>query len=202
MIMKKNIKVYSTSDFVNATSAVIIDTCFWLIDDVSFTEVGAFSKTPLFELQLKRVSTPSQDVPEGIVDMSDKMVPNRTYFVRDGRPLYNELARKWEDVDGDFDDFKCAVLTAFKDGGFRGRVERLCGVNYQYQTRRGTIIQRSRAEFWYPDDFESSILDDFVFLCNKGVYTPIIQETSVVDPVAEALKGLDPKIIAAIKAMK
>lgn len=200
--MKKNVKVFSASDFSNATTGIVVDTCFWVIDDVSFTEVGSYSKTPLFELQLKRFIEPSKDTPTGLTDMSSKMTPNRTYIVREGRPLYNELVPIWEDCDLDTEVFRSAVRNKYKDGGFRGRVERLCGVSYQYSTKRGTVIQRNRAEFWYPDEYESSILDDFIYLCNKGVYIPIIQETPAVDPVAEALKGLDPKIIAAIKAMK
>lgn len=201
MIMKKNVKVYSASDFVNASASVLVESCFWIIDDASYTNIGEFSRTPLFELQLRRYVKQDKDTPEELVDMSYKMTPNRTYVVREGRPLYNEIIPIWESCDDDPEVFRSAVLNKYKGGGFRGRVERLSGVNYQTSTRRGTVIQRTRAEYWYPDDCEASILDDFVYLCNKGVYVPILEDKPA-DPVAEALKGLDPKIIAAIKAMK
>lgn len=199
--MKKNVKVFSASDFSNATSSIVIDSCFWVVDDASYTNVGEFSRTPLFELQLRRYVTEDKDTPEGLTDMSYKMTPNRTYVVREGRPLYNEIIPIWESCNDDIEVFRSAVLNKYKGGGFKGRVERLSGVMYEYSTKRGTVIQRNRAEYWYPDDCEASILDDFVYLCNKGVYIPIL-ENKPVDPVAEVLKGLDPKIIAAIKAMK
>jgi hypothetical protein len=60
-------------------------------------------------------------------------------------------------------------------------------------------------EAWYiQGSEEGQVLDDFVYLCNKGVYMPVIDEAEkpAVDPVAEMIKGLSPEIIAAIKAMK
>ena len=199
--MKKNVKVFSASDFSNATSSVVIDNCYWVLDNVDFTEVGAYSSTPLFELQLKQVVS-ATEAPNGLRDLSMEMVPNRTFYVREGRPLYNKLAKIWEDLDGEEEDVRHAILNSYANGAFRGRVEGLNGISYTHTTKRGTTISRSRAEFWYPEYLEEGvILDDFVYLCNKGVYVPILEDKPA-DPVAEALKGLDPKIIAAIKAMK
>ena len=64
------------------------------------------------------------------------------------------------------------------------------------------MVSSSKLEVWYPKHFEEGIiLDDFVYLCNKGVYTPVIEEKKS-DPVADALRDLDPKVIEAILAMK
>ena len=201
--MKKNNKVYSASDFASATSAVVVENSWWAIDSVDFTKVGEYSKAPLFELQLKRINAVDPDAPEGYEDASNELQPNRTYFVREGRPLYNALAEIWDAVDGDGDSMRQYVQTKYGNKAFRGRVERLSGVSYMASTKRGTVIQRSRFECWYPESYdEGRIFDDFIYLCNKQVYTPVVEEKPAEDPLADVIKGLDPKIIAAIKAMK
>ena len=199
--MQKNNKVYSTSDFASANSAIVVENCYWAIDNIDFTTVGEFSKTPLFELQLRRI-IPAQSAPDGYEDASSELEPNRTYFVREGRPLYNALAQVWEAVDGDPDSVRDYVLKEYASKAFRGRVERLSGVSYTSQTKRGTTIQRSRFECWYPESYDDGrIFDDFIYLCNRGVYTPVVEKKPA-DPLADVIKGLDPKIIDAIKAMK
>ena len=196
--MKKQ-NVYSASDFVNASSAVVVENTYWTIDNIGFTAVGEFSKAPLFELELRKIVGKQDNVPEGYVDASAELEPNRTYFVREGRPLYNALAQVWESVDGDPDSVRSYVQKEYSSKAYRGRVERLTGVSYLSQTKRGTIIQRSRFECWYPDVYEEGrIMDDFIYLCNRGVYNPVVEKPT--DPLADAIKGLDPKIVAAIKA--
>lgn len=200
--MKKNNKVYSASDFASATSAVVVENSWWAIDSVDFTKVGEYSKAPLFELQLKRINAVDPDAPAGYEDASNELQPNRTYFIREGRPLYNTLAEIWDAVDGDGDSMRQYVQTKYGNKSFRGRVERLSGVSYTSQTKRGTVIQRSRFECWYPEFYdEGRIFDDFIYLCNRGVYNPVVEKKPA-DPLTDAIKGLDPKIIAAIKAMK
>jgi hypothetical protein len=161
-----------------------------VIDAANYTKQGQYSNTPLFELELRRVVTAATDVPEGLVDASAEMTPNRTYFVRDGRPLYNTLVKMWAAADGDKDDFVSAVLSKYKNSGFRGRVERLTGVTYTKKSRAGDVIQRSRMEAWYPEDMDSPrIMEDFIYLCNTGVYTPV-EEDSDEDPT-KILAGVD-----------
>lgn len=197
--MKKNNKVYSASDFASATSAVVVENCWWAIDSVDFTNVGEYSKTPLFELQLKRIVTKDPDVPEGYDDSSIELEPNRTYFVREGRPLYTALADMWEAA-GDTDVVRDYLRQKYANKAFRGRVERLSGVLYTSSTKRGTVIQRSRFELWYPEAYdEGRILEDFIYLCNKQVYTPVIEEKKE-DELIDLTK-VDPKLIATIKAM-
>lgn len=198
--MKKNNKVYSASDFASATSAVVVENCWWAIDSIDFTKVGEYSKTPLFELQLKRIITKDPDVPEGYDDSSVELEPNRTYFVREGRPLYTALAGIWEAVE-DADMVRECVRQKYANKAFRGRVERLSGVSYTTSTKRGNVIQRSRFEVWYPEAYdEGRILEDFIYLCNKQVYTPIVEEKP--DSMADAISKLDPKIVEAILALK
>lgn len=200
--MKKNNKVYSASDFVNATAAVVVENCWWAIDSIDFTNVGEYSKTPLFELQLKRIVSKDASAPEGYEDASMELEPNRTYFVREGRPMYNALAELWEAADGDGNVVRDYVNRQYANKSYRGRIERLSGVSYTSTTKRGTVVQRSRFEVWYPESYdEGRILEDFIYLCNRGVYTPVVEEKPI-DPLADVIKGLDPKIIAAIKAMK
>lgn len=198
----KNNKVYSASDFASATSAVVVENCWWAIDSIDFTKVGEYSKAPLFELQLKRIVTKDPDVPEGYDDSSMELEPNRTYFVREGRPMYTALANMWEALDGDGDMLREQVLRVYANKAYRGRVERLSGVSYMSSTKRGTVVQRSRFEVWYPEAYdEGRILEDFIYLCNRQVYTPVVEKKQA-DPMTDVIKGLDPKVIAAIKAMK
>lgn len=200
--MKKQ-KVYSVSDFKGAVSGVSINTCYWTIDSVDFTTVGEFSRAPLFELQLRRVVENTDPAPNGLVDMSDRMQPNKTYYVREGRPLFNEFAEIWDALGGDTLDVRAAILNNYANGAFRGRVESLSGIRYTKETRSGATVQKSKAEFWYPEYVEEGyILEDFIFLCNRGIYTPVIEDKPQPDPVAEAIAKLDPEIVKAILASK
>lgn len=62
------------------------------------------------------------------------------------------------------------------------------------------MITSSKLEVWYPEDFEEGvIMDDFLYLCNRGVYTPIVEEKKE-DELIDLTK-VDPKLIATIKAM-
>jgi hypothetical protein len=198
--MKKQNKVYSASDFQSANASVVIENCLWVIDNIDVTKEGEFSKTPLFELELRQIVTKTDDsIPEGYEDASMEMMPNRTFFVREGRPLYNRLLDIWEAVDGDRGEMHDHVMMEYTHKLFKGRVERLNGVSYTSTTKRKSIIQRSRMEAWYPESMDSPrIMDDFIFLCNKGVYTPIVEEKpeELID-----LTKVDPKLIATIKAM-
>lgn len=197
--MEKQNKVYSASDFVGATSSVLVESCLWVIDNISATKQGSVSNTPLFIVELKRLTQPeSVGIPEGYVDASSEMEPSRTYYVREGRPLYNNLLEAWKNLDSD--EFRM-IRNSFRNKVYKGRVERLSGVLYDYTSKHGTTSRRTRMEAWYPDSLdEGRVMDDFVSLCNRGVYVPIIEKRP--DPVAEALKNLDPAVIAAIKAMK
>lgn len=198
--MKKTNKVYSTSDFASANASVVVENAYWVVDNIDCTKAGEFSKTPLFELELKRIVTVDSDVPEGFVDASQEMQPNRTYFVREGRPLYNALLNIWYGVDGEKEDFVTYAMKEYAKKAFRGRVERLSGVSYTTTTKRGTIIHKSTMEVWYPEALdEGRVLDDFVFLCNRGVYTPDVEEKKPEELID--LTKVDPKVIAAIKAM-
>ena len=200
--MKKQNKVYSASDFKGAVSAISIDTCYWTIDNVDFTAIGEFSRVPLFELQLRRVIENTNPAPNGLVDMSDKMQPNKTYYVREGRPLFNEFAEIWDALGGDVSDVRTAILNNYAEGAFRGRVESLSGIRYMKGTRSGAMVQKSKAEFWYPEYVEEGyILDDFIYLCNRGIYTPVIEEQKP-DPMADAISKLDPELVKAIMSMK
>lgn len=201
--MKKQ-KVYSVSDFASATVSTIVDDSKWVIDSVIPTKAGEFSGKPLFEVQFKQYH-PSVEDDNGMVDATSELVANRTYFVREGRPMYKELLRAWDDVEEDIEDFNSWVDRTYEKKSYTGHVERLSGVTYTKRNKRGVVVQRSRMEAWYIiGSEEGQILDDFVYLCNKGVYTPVIDEAEkpAVDPLAEVLKGLSPEIIAAIKAMK
>lgn len=196
--MKKNVKVYSASDFASANASVLIDTCYWTIDAVNYTKVGQYSQTPLFELELKQIVSKSNDVPEGFEDASAEMTPNRTYFVREGRPLYNTLVEMWAAADDDKNDFINYVMKKYAKSAFRGRVERLTGVTYSKETKSGSV-QKSRMEAWYPESMDSPrIMDDFIYLCNKGVYTPVVEEKKE-DP-AKLLENLDPATLTALIA--
>lgn len=192
--MKKQNKVYSASDFQGAEFSMLVEKSFWEVDSVDFTATGEYSKTPLFMLQLKRYVDASP-APEGKINRSAEMEPNRTYIVREGRPLYNHLAQIWLDSDGDREDFAYAVMKEYENGVFEGYVEALNGVCYTKITRGGTTIQKTRMECWYPYQLEPGrSLDDFILMCNRGVYTPIIQEKK--DPLA----GIDPAQLEALLA--
>lgn len=196
--MKKNVKVYSASDFAGANASVLVDTCYWTIDTVSYTKAGQYSQTPLFELELKQIVGKSNDVPEGFEDASAEMTPNRTYFVREGRPLYNTLVEMWAAADDDKTDFVNYVMKKYAKSAFRGRVERLTGVTYAKETKSGTV-QKSRMEAWYPESMDSPrIMDDFLYLCNKGVYMPVVEEKKE-DPT-KLLEGVDPATLKALVA--
>lgn len=193
--MKKNNKVYSMSDFASATSSVLVSECLWSINNVYATKEGSVSHTPLFVVELTRYDTPSDTsgLPEGIIDASKEMEPNRTYFVREGRPLYNDLLSLYNNLDED--EFSYCAVSKYHNKVYRGRVERLSGVTYDYTNSRGTVSHRSKMEAWYPSSFdENCICDDFIALCNRGVYVPVIEEKK--DP----LEGLDPKVVAAVMA--
>jgi hypothetical protein len=198
--MRKNNKVYSTSDFVNASSSIVVADTWWQIDSIEATAVGEFSKTPLFELQLKQFKASSSlEVPEGYEDASADLRRNRTYFIREGRPMYNELAEIWEAIE-DNDVFRVTIRQKYEKKLLAGHVERLTGVSYSRLSRGGSMITSSKLEVWYPEDFEEGvIMDDFLYLCNRGVYTPIVEEKKE-DELIDLTK-VDPKLIATIKAM-
>lgn len=200
--MKKQNKVYSASDFQGVSSSIVIENSWWLIDHIDCTAVGEFSNTPLFELQLTQFESTSQlALPEGYEDGSSLLRRNRTYFVREGRPMYNMLAEVWEACE-DSESMNFYLKDKWSKKLIAGHVERLSGVTYTRQTKRGSTIQSSKLEVWYPEDFEPGvIIDDFVFLCNKGVYTPVIEEKKS-DPMMEAISKLDPKLVEAIMALK
>ena len=201
--MKKQ-KVYSASDFVSAAVSTVVDDSKWIVDSVIPTKAGEFSGKPLFEVQFKQYSPVKEDA-DGMIDATAELTANRTYFVREGRPMYKELLRAWDDIEGDIEDFNAWVDRSYAKKTYTGHVERLSGVAYTKRNKRGVVVQRSRMEAWYiQGSEEGQIFDDFIYLCNKGVYVPLTDETEkpLVDPVAEAIKGLDPAVIAAIKAMK
>mgnify|MGYP007122042084 CR=1 FL=1 len=197
-IMKKN-NVYSASDFVGMTSSIVVEDSWWQIDSISTTKVGEYSNVPLFELQLKQLQAGSKlTVPEGFEDGSTMMTKNRTYFVREGRPMFNELAEVWEACE-DIDALRGYVKANWSKKVFPGHVERLTGVTFERETKMKSIITSHKLEVWYPEGFEDGvIMDDFVFLCNKGVYKPILEKKN--DPIADVIGKLDPKIIEAILA--
>jgi len=207
--MKQN-KIYSASDFSGVSVNVIIDDCYWVVDNVSATKAGQHSKLPLFEVQLKQLDLEPKatGLPSGFVDSSMDMIPNRTYYVREGRAMYNALANIWQGLEGDMSLFQSAAMKAFwqKDAKgkpvqqvYKGHVVRLSNVSYTKLSRdKESVIPRSSLELWYPYGMEPEvILDDFVRLCNRGVYTPILPESA---EKQDPLKDVDPKIIAAVMA--
>lgn len=195
--MKKQSKVYSTSDFVSMSTSIIVDDCFWEIDTIAPTNVGEYSKTPLFEVGLKRIKQGvTADLPSEYEDGTSLMSRNRKHFVREDRPLYTQLAEVWNATDGDIEIFSHAAMQAIGKKAFRGHVERLSGIKYSKGTRNGIVI-KSRMELWYPDEYEEgTIIDDFITLCNRGVYKPIFDEPNQND----ILKTVDPSIVAAVMA--
>lgn len=205
----KNSKVYSASDF-SGVGINVVDDGYWTVDYVTATKAGQHSKLPLFEVQLKKLNIEQKEcqLPAGFMDCSEDMVPNRTYYVREGRTMYNALANIWQGLEGDMSLFPSAAMKAFwqKDAKgkpvqqvYRGHVVRLTGVNYTKLSRdKESVISRSSLELWYPTGMEPEVIvDDFVRLCNRGVYTPILPDPA---EKQDPLKDVDPKIIAAVMA--
>ena len=180
------------SDFAGATSSVLVGDCLWTINNVYATKEGSVSHTPLFVVELTRFDTPdTTELPEGFIDASRELEPNRTYFVREGRPLYNDLISLYNNLDED--EFSNVVISKYHNKVYRGRVERLSGVVYNYTNKRGTVCHRTKMEAWYPSSFdENCICDDFIAMCNRGVYVPVEEKNP--------LEGIDPAVVAAVKA--
>lgn len=198
--MKKNSVIYSVNQFKSAASSIVVEDCLWIVDGIYPTKVGEFSKTPLFELQLKQLDNSDDDIPEGFRSGTQLLRRNRSYFVREDRPLYTELAELWIALDGNSSEFMNVARDDYSKMVFKGHVERLSGITFTKTSRNGTIVQSNRAEFWYPVDYEpGTAINDFVYLCNRGVYTPMIEEAKP-DPVADAISKLDPEVIARIIA--
>lgn len=206
----QNNRVYSASDFSGASINVVVEDCYWVVDYVSATKAGMHSKLPLFEVQLKQLDLGQKatDLPTGFVDASSDMVPNRTYYVREGRTMYNTLANIWQGLEGDMSLFPSAAMKAFwqKDAKgkpvqqvYKGHVVRLSNVSYTKLSRdKENVISRSSLELWYPTGMEPEVItDDFVRLCNRGVYRPILPDPA---EKQDPLKDVDPKIIAAVMA--
>jgi hypothetical protein len=193
--MKKNNKVYSMSDFAGAKSLTLVADCLWTINNVYATKEGSVSHTPLFVVELTRFDVPNTTgLPEGFIDASREMEPNRTYFVREGRPLYNDLMSLYDNFDS-CEEFSYYAVSKYRNKVYRGRVERLSNVVYDYTNSRGTVCHRTKMEAWYPSSFdEGCICDDFITMCNRGVYVPVIEEKK--DP----LEGFDPAVVAAVMA--
>lgn len=195
-IMKKTNKVYSVNDFRGFNNSILVEETKWYIDSIDCTAVGEYSGLPLFEVGFKRCCDDNADPNDATAELE----PNRTYFVREGRPLFNVLANIWEDTE----DIRAVcdyVMDNYNGKYFRGRVERLSGVQYQFCTRRGNVVQRSKMEMWYPATVEEGVIvDDFLYLCNKGVFQPILVEAE--DPIKKAIESIDPAVIAAIRTMK
>ena len=203
--MKKQ-KVYSASDFVGMTSSILVEDCWWTADSVLATAPGEHSKLPLFELRLRQIETKkrteSAPLPEGFVDASSKLTKTRSYFVREGRPQYTELVQLWRDAAGSTVDFYEDAMDALKGQAFYGHVERVSGVSYTKKARNGTVVSKSYMDVWYPEEYEpGSAVSDFLYMCNKGVYTPIV-DAEKEDDVEDLIAKLDPEIIKRIMAMK
>jgi len=188
------------SDFAGATSSVLVADCLWTINNIYATKEGGVSHTPLFVVELTRLETPSctTDLPEGFVDASRELEPNRTYFVREGRPLYNDLLTVYKNIDEE--EFSYSVTGRYRNKAYRGRVERLSGVAYDYTNSRGTVCHRTKMEAWYPSSFDENVIcDDFIAMCNRGVYVPVVEEKKEEDS-AKLLQDLDPATLKALVA--
>lgn len=202
--MKKTNKVYSASDFKSMTVSVVIEDCYWTISSVSPTEVGEHSGLPLFILRLRKVE--KMEEIDGFVDASSEMDATRTYFVREGRPMYDDLVEVWKTVDRQlFSEAAAQLFWAESSDGslaqkvYKGHVVRLSGVDYTKPSRDGkSKIKKGYLELWYPRGCdEELIVQDFLHMCNKGVYTPILPDPAEKqDPLA----GFDPAIVAAVMA--
>ena len=202
--MKKTNKVYSASDFKSMTVSVVIEDCYWTISSVSPTEAGEHSGLPLFILRLRKVE--KMEEIDGFVDASSEMDATRTYFVREGRPMYDDLVEVWKTVDRQLFSEAAAQLfwTEGSEGSlvqkvYKGHVVRLSGVDYTKPSRDGkSKIKKSSLELWYPRGCEEElVVQDFLHMCNKGVYTPILPDPAEKqDPLA----GFDPAVVAAVMA--
>ena len=204
MRMKKSV-VFTESDFASANVGVIVEDCLWTVSSVVATTAGEHSGLPLFKIHLRKVER-AEEV-DGFVDASAELDQTRTYFVREGRPMYDDLATLW----GCMPD-KGAFAQAAQDlfwtkssseelvqKAYKGHVLRLSGIEYQKPSRDGkSMIRKSSLELWYPrGSDECIIMQDFLHMCNKGIYIPTVNPT----PTTEVdLSGVDPKIIAAVMA--
>lgn len=200
--MKKQ-KSFSASDFVGMTSSILIEDSWWTADSILATTPGEYSKLPLFELRLRQIETKKRaNLPDGWVDATSKLTKTRSYFIREGRPQYTELVELWRDSDGDKDAFYEDALASLKGSAFYGHIERVSGINYTKRTRNGAIVAKSYMDVWYPEEYEvGSAISDFLYMCNKGVYTPVINEEKE-DDIQDVIARLDPAILKAIMAMK
>ena len=203
--MKKTNKVYSASDFQSATVCTIVEDCLWTISSVTATAAGEHSGLPLFVLRLRKVEKMEQV--DGFIDTSSEMNATRTYFVREGRPMYDDLAELWACVPdkGQFAQAAQDLFWAKSSSGdlmqkaYKGHVVKLSGVNYEKPSRDGkSIIRKGSLELWYPRGCqEELIVQDFLHMCNKGAYTPILPDPAEKqDPLA----GFDPAVVAAVMA--
>lgn len=206
-VMKKQNRVFTASDFNNAMVNVVLEDCYWTVDAVQATKAGEVSGLPLFKLQLRKLEKSEELEGGAYVDASAEMVTSRTYFCRDGRPMYNSLADAWKQL-GDKELFaECApdMFMAKNANGehvpkvYSGHVVRLSGVVYEKDSRdHKAVVRKNSLELWYPRGADPElIMGDFVHLCNKGTYRPILP-----DPVEkqDPLAGFDPAIVAAVMA--
>ena len=202
--MKKQ-KVYSASDFVGMISAILVEDCWWAVDSVIATAPGEYSKLPLFELRLKQIETKKKaDLPDEYFDASSKLTKTRSYFVREGVPQYTELVELWIDAAGDLSAFYEDAMDSLKGSAFYGHVERISGISYTKITRNGTVVSKNHMDAWYPEEYEpGSAVSDFLYMCNKGIYTPVIDGAEKEgDYIKDLIAKLDPAVIKAIMAMK
>lgn len=204
MSMKK-MKIFTESDFA-ATVSTIVEDCMWTVSSVAATTVGEHSGLPLFKLHLRKVEK-AEEV-NGFVDASAELDRTRTYFVREGRPMYDDLSTLWSCVPdkGAFAQAAQDLFWAKSSSGelvqkaYKGHVLRLAGVEYEKPSRDGkSMIRKSSLELWYPRGYEeSAIMQDFLHMCNKGAYVPIINPTPAAPKID--LSKVDPQIIAAVMA--
>lgn len=206
-IMKKQ-KIFTASDFECATISTVLEDCYWTVDTVQATKAGEVSGLPLFKLQLRKLEKSEELEGGAYIDASSEMVTSRTYFCRDGRPMYNSLSDAWKQL-GDKELFaECAPdLFVAKNGKgelvpkvYSGHVVRLSGVEYEKESRdHKTTVRKNSLELWYPRGAEPElIMSDFVHLCNKGAYRPILPDP--VEKQEDPLAGFDPAVVAAVMA--
>lgn len=206
--MKKT-KIFAESDFASATVSMLVEDCMWTVSSVAATAAGEHSGLPLFKLHLRKVEKIEQT--DGFVDASAELDKTRTYFVREGRSMYDDLAELWRCV-SDKSIFAQAAQDLFwtkspsEDSeelvqkAYRGHVLRLSGVEYEKPSRDGKyMVRKNYLELWYPRGYEeSAIMQDFLHMCNKGAYVPIISPTPTAPKMD--LSKVDPQIIAAVMA--
>lgn len=206
-VMKKQNRVYSASDFSKAVINVVLEDCYWTVDTIQATKAGEVSGLPLFKLQLRKLEKSEELEGGAYIDASSEMVTSRTYFCRDGRPMYNSLSDAWKQL-GDKELFaECApdLFVAKNSNGelvpkvYSGHVVRLSGVEYEKESRdHKTTVRKNSLELWYPRGAEPElIMSDFVHLCNKGAYRPILNP---VEKQEDPLAGFDPAVVAAVMA--